>query len=149
MLIRFAKARNPATLVDMRLKDRQHMVLRFAKPGIALDSICPALSECRRLCQSRMSWWGSLEVYYQPGCCSSTCQNDTFCIKQSILNLSVAPATGFKAPWREPLLTNVIWQLGDYTIIITHRFHRYNLSMAVPCRCRRGNMEVGKLKHIF
>ena len=31
MVIRFAKARNPATFVDMRLKDRQHMIKRFAK----------------------------------------------------------------------------------------------------------------------
>ena len=31
MVIRFAKAGNPARFVDMRLKDRQHMMKRFAK----------------------------------------------------------------------------------------------------------------------
>ena len=40
MLIRFAKARNPATFVDMTPKDRQRMVILFAKtrnPATFLD----------------------------------------------------------------------------------------------------------------
>ena len=39
MVIRLAKARNPATFVDMR-QDIQHMVLRFAKarnPAMFVD----------------------------------------------------------------------------------------------------------------